>query len=133
MLVRVKGKGVKLNGKWCYKNDETIIDEIEYKENKEFLDIIEDEETEQLPQIPNENDKDDEEIELQQLKSKAKELGIKNAHLMKKETLEELIAEKEAPMFGQRPDSNNGKPDSNIEKDNENSNTNENDKDNPQE
>lgn len=106
MLVRVRGKGVKLNGKWCYKNDEAVIDEVEYENNKDFVDIIDDEEIEQLPEIPNEDEKDDEEIELKELKTKAKELGIKNAHLMKKETLEVLIAEKEAPMFGEKSDNN---------------------------
>lgn len=97
--VRVKGEGVKLANRWCFINDEAIIDEATYENNKEFVDIIEDEEIEQLPEIPNEDEKDDEEIELQELRLQAKELGIKNAYLMKKEKLEKLIAEKEAPMF----------------------------------
>ena len=100
MLVRVRGKGVKLNGVWKYKNEEVEIDEIEFEENKEYLDIIKDEETEKLPQIPNENDKDDEDEELLKLRKKAKELGIARANLMGEEKLRYLIAEKEAPLFG---------------------------------
>lgn len=94
MLVKVKGKGVKLNGKWCYKGEMAEIDEIEYEENKKFLDIIEDEEGPKLPQVPGKPDEDDED-ELQELRLKAKELGIRNYHLMGKEKLELAIAEKE--------------------------------------
>ena len=95
MLVKVKGKGIKLNGKWCYKNEEVIIDEAEWEENKEYVDIIKDEEAEKLPQVPDKNDKDPEEIELLELRKKGKELGIKNAHFMGKEKLEQLIQEYE--------------------------------------
>lgn len=104
MIVRVKGKGVKLSGKWCYKNDEAVIDEVEYQENKDFIDIIKDEEGPKLPQVPNKDEKDPEEKELLELRAKAKELGIKNSHLMKKENLENAIAEKTAPMFGTKID-----------------------------
>ena len=83
MLVRVRGKGVKLNGVWKYKNEEAEIDEIEFEENKEYLD-----------------DKDDEDEELLKLRKKAKELGIARANLMGEEKLRYLIAEKEAPLFG---------------------------------
>ena len=103
MLVRVKGKGLKLNKQWHYKGAEVEIEEAEYEKNKEHLDILkEDENTPQIPQVPGLEDKDDEEIELQELRKKGKELGIKNAHLMGKEKLEQAIAEKEAPMFGEK-------------------------------
>lgn len=104
MIVRVKGKGVKLNGKWYYKNDEAVIDETEYQENKNFVDIIKDEEGPKLPQVPNKDETDPEEKELLELRMKAKELGIKNAHFMKKENLENAIAEKTAPLFGEKSD-----------------------------
>lgn len=94
MKVKVKGKGVKLNGIWIYKGEEAIIDEEQYEENKEFVDIIEDEEGPQLPQVPGKEDEDNKE-ELQELRAKAKELGVRNAHLMGKEKLELAIAEKE--------------------------------------
>ena len=95
MLVRVKGKGVKLNGIWKYKNEETEIDETEWEENKEYVVIIKDDEGEKLPQVPDKNDKDLEETEIFELRKKGKELGIKNAHLMGKEKLEQLIHEYE--------------------------------------
>ena len=76
MLVKVRGKGVKLNGIWKYKNEEAEISETEWEENKEYVDIIKDDEGEKLPQ-------------------KGKELGIKNAHFMGKEKLEQLIQEYE--------------------------------------
>lgn len=106
MLVRVKEKGVKLSGKWCYKNDEREIDEVEYEKNKDFVDIIKEDIQEQIPQVPGEDDKDPEEIELQELRAKAKELGIRNYHIMKKENLEKAIAEKEKST-DENPDENN--------------------------
>jgi len=39
--VRVKGEGVKLANRWCFINDEAIIDEEEFEKNKEYVDIIE--------------------------------------------------------------------------------------------
>ena len=39
--VRVKGEGVKLANRWCFINDEAIIDLEEYERNKEYVDIIE--------------------------------------------------------------------------------------------
>ena len=95
MLVKVRGKGVKLNGIWKYKNEEAEISETEWEENKEYVDIIKDDEGEKLPQVPNKNDKDPEEKELIELRKKGKELGIKNAHFMGKEKLEQLIQEYE--------------------------------------
>lgn len=116
MIVKVKGKGVKLSGKWCFKNEEAEIDEVEYEKNKEYVDIIkEDVKEPQIPQVPNNNDQDEEEIQLQELRTKAKALGIKNAHLMKKENLEKLIAEKENPLSdandGKKSDNTDTKPD----------------------
>lgn len=105
MKVKVKGKGVKLNGVWIYKGEEAIIDEEQYEENKEFVDIIEDEEGPQLPQVPGKEDEDNED-ELQELRAKAKELGTRNYHLMGKEKLELAIAEKEKST-DENPDENN--------------------------
>ena len=106
MLVKVKGKGVKLNGIWKYKDETAEINDEEYEVNKEYVDILEDEETSQLPQIPNRDDEEPAEKELQELRAKARELGIRNAHLMKKESLEAAITEKEAPLFGTKQDEN---------------------------
>ena len=39
--VRVKGPGVKLNNVWRYINEEAIIDEAQYEENKEHVEVIE--------------------------------------------------------------------------------------------
>lgn len=126
MIVQVKGKGVKLSGKWCFKGEEAEIDEIEYEKNKEYVDIIkEDIKEPQIPQVPNQNDQDEEEIKLQELRTKAKELGIRNYHLMGKDKLEAAIAEKEAPLFGTKkeenpdenlnPDKNEGGSDTNVD------------------
>ena len=106
MLVKVKGKGVKLNGIWKYKDETAEISDKEYEANKEYVDILEDEEGPQLPQVPNKEDEDPVEKELLELRAKAKKLGIRNSHLMKKESLEAAIAEKEAPLFGAKQDEN---------------------------
>jgi len=118
MLVKVKGKGVKLNGIWTFKGEEAVIDEKQYEKNKEFVDIIQDEEGPKLPQIPNKDDEEPAEKELQELRAKARELKIRNAHLMKKESLEAAIAEKEAPLFGAKQDKN---PEENQEETDKNS------------
>lgn len=39
--VRVKGPGVKLNNVWRYINEEAIIDEAQYEDNKEYVEVIE--------------------------------------------------------------------------------------------
>lgn len=39
--VRVKGPGIKLNNVWCYINEEAIIDEAQYEDNKEYIEVIE--------------------------------------------------------------------------------------------
>ena len=134
--VRVKGEGVKLANKWCYINDEAIIDEEEYERNKEYVDIIKDDEELQLPPVPNNMDNPDQK-EIAELREKAKELGIRNYHLMGKDKLEVAIAEKTAPLFGvkqnENPEgtnTNSDGTDTNIDSNNEGDATGEN---NPQE
>lgn len=40
--VTPKSAGVKLNGKWCFKNQEAVISEEEYNLKKAFVDVLED-------------------------------------------------------------------------------------------
>lgn len=40
--VTPKGPGVKLNGKWCFNDQEEIISEEEYKANENYLTVLED-------------------------------------------------------------------------------------------
>ena len=143
--VTPKNVGVKLNGKWCFKNQEAIISEEEYNLKKSFVDVLEDiretnervieivvkDETIDLEELkkdldlyvenykkedpssddvdnPGEdsgdntgdntgdNAGDNSDEELNALKEKAKELGIKNFHNMKKETLIAKIEKAEA-------------------------------------
>ena len=127
--VRVTGPGVKLNNIWCYINEEAVIDEKQYKENEKYVEVIEEieetkteevktaapavqtetvEEKNQEDNNPEsnektENDEQTEDEELEALKEKAKELGIKNAHNMKKETLIAKIEEAKAGE-GQNPE-----------------------------
>ena len=127
--VRVTGPGVKLNNVWCYINEEAVIDEKQYKENEKYVEVIEEieetkteevktaapavqtetvEEKKQEDNNPEsnektENDEQTEDEELDALKEKAKELGIKNAHNMKKETLIARIEEAKAGE-GQNPE-----------------------------
>ena len=143
--VRVKGEGVKLANKWCFINEEAIIDLEEYEKNKDYVDIIEEiEEPKTNPEVPTsteeastgesqnpegeqeilnndgsdnnvgsiekennpegenheENDESEDE-ELDALKERAKALGIKNTHNMKKETLIAKIQETEAASTGE--------------------------------
>lgn len=129
MLVKVKGRGVKLAGRWYFKNQEAEIDEKEYEANIEYLDIIKGEkEDPELPQVPGKDDEDEEEKILNDLREKAKSLKIKNAHLMGKEKLEIAIAEAEAPMFGTQNDS-----DENNSNENEDNKKGEDTEQNPQE
>ena len=127
--VRVTGPGVKLNNVWCYINEEAVIDEKQYKENEKYVEVIEEieetkteevktaapavqtetvEEKKQEDNNPESNEKTEkdeqtEDEELDALKEKAKELGIKNAHNMKKETLIARIEEAKAGE-GQNPE-----------------------------
>lgn len=119
--VRVTGPGVKLNNVWCYVNDEAVIDDRQYKENEKYVEVIEEikevktgeigpaipaTQTEQVKETQEDNnlegnektekDEQTEDEELEALKEKAKKLGIKNAHNMKKETLIAKIEEVEA-------------------------------------
>lgn len=123
--VRVTGPGVKLNNIWCYINEEAVIDEKQYKENEKYVEVIEEieetktedikpaapvvqtepvEEKEKMQEDnnPESNEKTENE-ELEVLKEKAKKLGIKNAHNMKKETLIAKIEEAKAGE-GQNPE-----------------------------
>lgn len=145
--VTPKNVGVKLNGKWCFKNQEAIISEEEYNLKKAFVDVLEDiretnervieivvkDETINLEELKKDlelyvenykkdnaepsaenvdnaepsadkntgdntgdNNGDNSDEELKALKEKAKGLGIKNVHNMKKETLIAKIEEAEA-------------------------------------
>ena len=127
--VRVTGPGVKLNNVWCYINEEAVIDEKQYKENEKYVEVIEEIEETKTEEVKTaapavqtetveekkkedknpesnektENDEQTEDEELDALKEKAKELGIKNAHNMKKETLIARIEEAKAGE-GQNPE-----------------------------
>lgn len=118
--VRVKGEGVKLANRWCFINDEATIDEEEFERNKEYVNVIEkikevdttknqtsevDSGEDQNPKGNNgedtgENNKSEDE-ELEALKERAKKLGIKNTHNMKKETLIAKIQETEEASAGE--------------------------------
>jgi len=127
MKVKVKEEGIKLNGTWKFKGEEAVIDEEQYEKNKDFLDIIEDEEGPKLPQVPGKEDEDNEE-ELKKLRAKGKELGIKNAHLMGKEKLELVIAEKEKAEKEKEEDEKTDNPDeNNTDVDNEKTDVTDND------
>ena len=103
MIVKVKGKAVKLNGKWCYKGETENITLEQYEGKEKYLEIVEaDEEVEELPQVPGEdvveeNQQEETEVdeELEELKEKAKSLDIKVTANMKKETIIKKIQEKE--------------------------------------
>ena len=145
--VTPKSAGVKLNGKWCFKNQEAVISEEEYNLKKAFVDVLEDiresnervievvvtDETIDIEELKKDidnyvknykkvpefnsaenvdnaepsadkntddntgdNNGDNSDEELEALKEKAKGLGIKNVHNMKKETLIAKIEEAEA-------------------------------------
>lgn len=116
--VKVLDVGVKLANKWCFKNDESIIDNDEYEKNKEYVEIIEiiDKQKEDEGQNLANNSEDilenqnidgtdnnednnenvlenDSDEELEALKERAKELGINITHNMKKETIIKKIEE----------------------------------------
>ena len=122
MIVKVKGKAVKLNGKWCYKGETENITLEQYEGKEKYLEIVEtDEEVEELPQVPgedvveeqsqeeteideeetekveeeNQQEKTEVDEELEALKEKAKSLDIKVTANMKKETIIKKIQEKE--------------------------------------
>lgn len=104
MIVKVKGVGVKLAGKWCFINETAEISKEEYENNKEYVEIIQ----EDIPESENsegeQNNYSDintdvnieKDIELEELREKAKELGINVTHNMKKETIIKKIEEAES-------------------------------------
>ena len=113
--VRVKGPGVKLANQWCFKNDEAVIDAEELEKNKDYVEVIEELEnnsdTEGKSKSDNENPEgegtnpEETDEELEALKIRAKNLGIKVKKNMKKETLIKKIQEKTAESGeGQNPD-----------------------------
>ena len=53
--VRVKGPGVKLNNVWRYINEEAIIGEVQYEDNKEYVEVIEEIEENQNTKLDEEN------------------------------------------------------------------------------
>ena len=109
MIVKVKGAGVKLAGKWHFKNQIAEISKEEYENNKEYIEVIqEDIEQPKNPEGELNNgtdindgtideegnsgeDNKDEELEI--LKEEAKKLGINVTHNMKKETIIKKIEE----------------------------------------
>ena len=122
MLVKVKGKAIKLNGRWCYKGEIEEITLEQYEGKEKYLENVKaDKEVEELPQVPGEdvveeqsqeetevNEEETEKVEeenqqeetevdeeLEALKEKAKSLDIKVTANMKKETIIKKIQEKE--------------------------------------
>ena len=56
MLVKVKGKAIKLNGRWCYKGETEEITLEQYEGKEKYLEIVKaDKEVEELPQVPGED------------------------------------------------------------------------------
>lgn len=56
MVVKVKGKAIKLNGRWCYKGETETISLEQYEGKEDYLEIIQaDKEVEELPQVPGED------------------------------------------------------------------------------
>lgn len=98
LQVRVKGPAIKLAGVWKFKGEEATIEQEEFKANEKYLDLlsgeVEEAKEDKKPQAPASNNNEDEK-ELAALREKAKDLGIKGAHNMKKENLIAKIAEVE--------------------------------------
>lgn len=109
MIVKVKGAGVKLAGKWCFINETAEISKEEYENNKEYVEVIQEDmqEPENSEGEPNnfssvnanidiEGNNSREDKELETLKEKARKLGINVTHNMKKETIIKKIEETES-------------------------------------
>lgn len=107
MIVKVKGVGVKLAGKWCFVNETAEINKEEYENNKEYVEVIQEDIKEpensegELNNNSNintntETDDFEEDKELETLKEKARKLGINVTHNMKKETIIKKIEETES-------------------------------------
>lgn len=97
--VKVKGPAIKLQGQWKFKGETAKIEQEEYIANKEYLEVISGEVKEnKKPEktgVSQEQNNLKEDEELNTLREKAKDLGIKGAHNMKKETLVAKIEEAE--------------------------------------
>lgn len=97
--VKVKGPAIKLQGQWRFKGETAKIEQEEYIANKEYLEVISGEVKEnKKPEktgVSQEQNNLKEDEELNTLREKAKDLGIKGAHNMKKETLVAKIEEAE--------------------------------------
>lgn len=99
--VKVKGPALKLQGQWKFKGETAIITEEEYKENEEYLELVNGEIEMSVGNTKKEKTQGDnkgengEDKELETLREKAKELGIRGAHNMKKENLIDKIEEAE--------------------------------------
>lgn len=98
LQVRVKGPAIKLAGVWKFKGEEATIEQEEYKANEKYLDLlsgeVQEDKKDEEPKAPVSNNNEDEK-ELAALREKAKDLGIKGAHNMKKENLIAKIEEVE--------------------------------------
>lgn len=111
LQVRVKGPAIKLAGVWKFKGEEATITQEEYKANEQYLDLLSGEvegKEDKKPQATASNNNEDEK-ELATLREKAKDLGIKGAHNMKKENLIAKIEEVEkAAETGSEDDGEDG-------------------------
>jgi hypothetical protein len=111
LQVRVKGPAIKLAGVWKFKGEEATITQEEYKANEQYLDLLSgevEEKEDRKPQATASNNNEDEK-ELATLREKAKDLGIKGAHNMKKENLIAKIEEVEkAAETGSEDDGEDG-------------------------
>ena len=106
--VRVKGEGVKLANKWCFINEEASTGESQNPEGEQEILNNDGSDTnvgsiegENNPEGDNGENNESEDEELDALKERAKELGIKNTHNMKKETLIAKIQETEEASTGE--------------------------------
>lgn len=94
--VKVKGPAIKLQGQWKFKGEIATTTQEEYDENAEYLEILKGKKEKlQGNVVPQKNGEDGEDKELEVLREKAKGLGIKGAHNMKKENLIAKIEEAE--------------------------------------
>lgn len=91
--VKVKGPGLKLQGQWKFKGETATVTQEEYKENEEYLELINGKVERPVGNTKSEKTQEDKELET--LREKAKELGIRGAHNMKKENLIAKIEEAE--------------------------------------
>ncbi len=110
--VKVKGPAVKLQGQWKFKGETATITQEEYKENEKNLELlkgkVEKPQGNPNPEKPQGNNEGEDEgdKELETLREKAKELGIRGAHNMKKENLIAKIEEAEKADNSEDDDNN---------------------------